>query len=313
MLYICPHCNKDFRTDAKMGNTISCPLCSNEIELKENVDNSSTLGPQQGEITVEKSKNHISSEDKLSAEVVTENKNPHSASDHTNNRTAFNFDDNDQNYQCQWDLGSKDNYIEDLWDTFKTVLFKPSIFFKAIAVNTGYHRAYIFALIMFYLTIGATAAYQMGMFTSMSTFQYNPFDFIYSYVHAIPPVLAIGMILFGLIVIVPILAFIGFAVRAAIIHVCLMIVGGKTQSFEVTMRVVLYASAPVALGVIPILGGFVGGIWNIVLEIVGIKTVHNTSYARAIIAYILPMLLCCCLGVGLSFIIGGALFSSLIG
>jgi len=50
--------------------------------------------------------------------------------------------------------------------------------------------------------------------------------------------------------------------------------------------------------VVPIIGGFVGGIWTLVLEIIGLKEAHGTDYWRVILAVVIPVILalfCCCL------------------
>jgi hypothetical protein len=49
------------------------------------------------------------------------------------------------------------------------------------------------------------------------------------------------------------------------------------------------------LGVVPICGGIVGAIWAIVLVIIAGKLGHGTDWWRAILAYFLPIILCCCL------------------
>jgi hypothetical protein len=83
-------------------------------------------------------------------------------------------------------------------------------------------------------------------------------------------------------------------IASAILHVCLMIVGGAKQSFETTFRVVCFAEGSVSpLLVIPFCGGLVVGIWKIILYCIGLARAHETDTGRAVIAVLLPLIVCC--------------------
>ena len=71
-----------------------------------------------------------------------------------------------------------------------------------------------------------------------------------------------------------------------------------------TFRALAYGYTPGLLGVIPICGGVVGGIWAIVLVIIAGKLGHGTDWWRSILAYFLPTILCCCLLMGLATAMG---------
>jgi hypothetical protein len=107
---------------------------------------------------------------------------------------------------------------------------------------------------------------------------------------------AIGAMLFA-IIFTPIGVTIGAFVGSVISHLFLMIVGGAKRDFETTFRVVNYAAGSVApLSAIPILGPLVGGVWCIVLYVIGFSKAHEVSIGRAALAVLLPLFLCC--GVG---------------
>ena len=56
--------------------------------------------------------------------------------------------------------------------------------------------------------------------------------------------------------------------------------------------------------VVPVLGALVGGIWGLVIEIMGRAKVNNITYLRAAVAVFLPILACCtCVGVGAAIMI----------
>jgi hypothetical protein len=45
--------------------------------------------------------------------------------------------------------------------------------------------------------------------------------------------------------------------------------------------------------VIPFCGGLIAGIWKIVLYCIGLARAHETDTGRAVIAVLLPLIICC--------------------
>jgi hypothetical protein len=103
-----------------------------------------------------------------------------------------------------------------------------------------------------------------------------------------------GMYL-ALIFLMPVLVAIGLFISAAIYHVALLILGDGERGFAVTFRAVAYGDTATLLCVLPLCGGLIGGIWALVLAIIAAKLGHGTDWWKAILAYFLPMILCCCL------------------
>jgi len=91
----------------------------------------------------------------------------------------------------------------------------------------------------------------------------------------------------------PVLAAACVLISAAIYHLMLMLLGDGQRGFSVTLRAVAYGQSPVLLGVVPFCGGIIGGIWSIVLVILGAAYGHPTDGWRAAVAYFLPMIFCC--------------------
>jgi hypothetical protein len=104
--------------------------------------------------------------------------------------------------------------------------------------------------------------------------------------------MGVGWVL--LLILAPIFVVIGLFVGSAILHVCLMIVGGAKQGFETTFRVVCYAGGSVGpLLVVPFCGGVIAGVWRIVLNCIGLARAHETDTGRAVLAVFLPLIVCC--------------------
>ena len=98
---------------------------------------------------------------------------------------------------------------------------------------------------------------------------------------------------------------------AAILHLCLTLVGGARRSFETTFRVLCFAAGSTyPLMIIPLCGGLISGIWCIVLQCIGLARAHDTTTGKAALAVFLPLAICCggSLIIGLMFGTLGALF-----
>lgn len=115
--------------------------------------------------------------------------------------------------------------------------------------------------------------------------------------------LGFGTIL--IIVLLPVLLPLGFVIGSAILHVCLMLVGGAKQPFETTFRVMCFAAGSTyPLMIIPLCGGMISGIWCIVLECIGLARAHETSTGKALLAVLLPLIVCCGGGFFLAIVFG---------
>ena len=98
----------------------------------------------------------------------------------------------------------------------------------------------------------------------------------------------------AMIVILPIVFVMGIFISAVVAHLSLMIVGGAKKPYEATFRVVSYAGGACAiLQLVPVCGGLVMWIWSIVLMVVGFSEVHGIGKGRALVAVLLPMIVCC--------------------
>lgn len=105
---------------------------------------------------------------------------------------------------------------------------------------------------------------------------------------------AVGAII--AVVLAPILVPIGLFILAAILHLCLMLVGGLKESqagFEGTFRAVSYASVAQLANVVPLVGGLIVLVWAIILDVIGLTTLHRTSRGKATLAVLLPVAVCC--------------------
>jgi hypothetical protein len=105
-------------------------------------------------------------------------------------------------------------------------------------------------------------------------------------------------------VIVAALSPIFLFISAGIIHLCAMLFRSAERGFNATLRAVAYSSGPAILYIIPMCGGLIGGIWTLVLIVIGVWKTQRSSVGQAVGAVLVPvMLLVCC-------VCGAAIFAS---
>jgi len=180
---------------------------------------------------------------------------------------------------CLWEDMENLGFFKAFFGTIAEVLFHPTRFFSRMPVDKGLIRPLIFALVMGVLGGMFSLIYQFLMMASFGDF----FEAEGLAGFQLPIIIgsAIGL---------PIITVIGVFVVTAVLHVCLMIVRGNRRGFEATFRVIAYAMSTQILGIIPFLGGLIGAIWGLVIEIIGIRESHTISTGRAALAIFLPVL-----------------------
>jgi len=117
-----------------------------------------------------------------------------------------------------------------------------------------------------------------------------------------------GMGLVAQMIMAPIFIVIGIFIWSAILHLCMMLVGGLAESragFEGTFRVVSYSMVAQIANIIPVLGGMVSFVWAIILGVIGLATLHRSTNGKAIAAILIPIVLCC-----ICCVLGGLIFGA---
>ena len=93
--------------------------------------------------------------------------------------------------------------------------------------------------------------------------------------------------------------FVAFIIvlASAIYHLMLMLFGGAPYPYETTLRVVSYTTgATWVFNLIPLCGGLIGGLWGLVVIIIGLREAQEVPGGRAAAAVLVPillLLLCC--------------------
>ncbi len=159
-------------------------------------------------------------------------------------------------------------------DTWRSATFEPTSLFARIPHEGGSGPAVLYYLILGILLAGANLFWETltgGRETGLAPgAEFQPVMFF---------------------LLSPILLLLGLVISAAVIHVMLLLVRGATHSFGTSLRVLCYAYSPMIFGVIPLLGTVVGGVWMLVITVLGLAAAHETERWKAALAVLLPFLL----------------------
>src|SRR6266478_4513907 len=183
-----------------------------------------------------------------------------------------------------WDQRQEKGFFNAFIETLQMVLTKPGIAFTAMKREGGLAEPLLYALIGG--SFGAIIYFIYNfVFRSLALFpnRHNPLADLLG---------SLGWIV--LVILAPVFVVIGTFIGSAILHLCLMLVGGAKQSFEATFRVICFAGGSVnPLLVIPFCGGLIVGVWKVVLYCIGLSRAHETDTGRAVLAVFLPLIVCC--------------------
>ncbi len=191
---------------------------------------------------------------------------------------------------CPWEDQERLGFLEGLRLTLKQSLFSPRSFFSRLPRSGGLLVPLLYGMLI--ETVGTYGGYLWGFVFGNPLFSQGK------------PTGSMAILLGGL---VPLLVFFSLVAGALILHVCILMVGAAKEDFEATFRIACYTSGPDLLNVVPVLGTWIAALWRIYLTVVAVREIHETSTGRAVVAVLLPVILCC----GLLF--GGAIiiFTSL--
>ena len=199
-----------------------------------------------------------------------------------------------------WDDRQQKGFFTAFIETLQMVLTRPAEAFTVMKREGGFGEPLIYAVIGG--SVGAIVSFlfsllfhSFGMFTD----QRNPLGAMAG--------MGIGSI--GFIILAPLAIVIVLFIAAGIVHLCLMIVGGANQPFETTFRVLAFTQGSTGvLQLIPVCGGVIAAVWGIVVNCIGLARAHETDTGRAVLAVMLPVIVCCGGGLILAMMVGFGAF-----
>jgi len=196
-----------------------------------------------------------------------------------------------------------------LGDTVKGFVTSPGNTFRKIPVNSEFLRPLLYAIILGW--IGSWAEYIWSLLTSGVTEGLMGGGGGEADMGGMAVMGAMGI---WFAIFAPLMTTVIMFVGSGITHLVLMLVASDNRGYWGTFKVLCYAGGTASLAsLIPLCGSYAGGIWDIVLAIIGLAAVHRISQGKAALAVLLPVVLfCACIGVAAA-IFGTAMMAALGG
>jgi hypothetical protein len=201
-----------------------------------------------------------------------------------------------------WERRRIIGFAAGLTETTQQVLTAPESFFRRLSPTGGIPDPLFYGLIVSYIGLVAGLLYN-AVFNATFGSAFNSFGDRPELARIMPFVQG-GVGLVVNLILGPVFIAVWLFIWSGIVHLLLLLLGGGARGFEGTFRVVAYASASNLIQIVPLCGSFVGGVYGIVLAIIGLSAVHGDSKGKTAAAVLLPLVLCCCccaLGLGVMF------------
>ncbi|MCF8061886.1 MAG: YIP1 family protein [Deltaproteobacteria bacterium] len=161
--------------------------------------------------------------------------------------------------------------------SFVSVLFSPAVFFRNLHCRNGLKEP--FAVGLLFGSLGA----MVSLF----------WDFVLAVwglgggINALASRFNVSLLFPLLLVLSPLMVGAALFVMSGVLHAFLWMARGSKHGFEGTFRVVAYGQMTQIFGAVPFLGGLIGGLWYMVVLVIGLREIHETTYGRVILAFLL--------------------------
>jgi predicted Zn finger-like uncharacterized protein len=200
----------------------------------------------------------------------------------------------EKRHATPWERRSQLGLWASIKRTLGSVMFSPKRAFSTMPVRGGLREPLAFGLLVGSISI------MFGFF----------WDFLIAHSGFVKPwggfpiSLSSPLLFLFFIFLAPLLEAINILVTSLIIHLLLLLVGAGTNKFEATFRVVAYSQATRVWSIIPVIGSPIGWVWRSIVQIIGLKEAHDTSYGRIVVAFLIPLaMLIVVIAVGAFFLI----------
>jgi len=206
-----------------------------------------------------------------------------------------------------WEKRKELGLFKALLQTWKEVLFNPTVSFARMKTSGGFKAPLLFNLTMIAIYAFFTTIYQLVLFTvftAAGSAQDDSSSLSGTIRAGLPPLANVGVML----VAIPLLVGLTF-LSAGIMHGCLALFKGTSKNYEATYRVICYSYSTWIFSLVPCAGGIVSSIWWVVSTIIGLSKVHRTEGWRAALAVLFPVFAC----MGIMIVLYIAIISAVVG
>jgi hypothetical protein len=203
-----------------------------------------------------------------------------------------------------WERREQIGFFPALVETTQQALTGPEAFFREMAVTGGIVPPLFYGVAIGYVGLVASTLYSLAFQVTMGGL--GTFVQRSGPLHRLAPFLEGGVSLVANLILGPVFLAVGLFIWSGIVHLMLLVLGGARRDFEATFRAIGYSQAASIIQVIPLCGSLIGGIYGLVLMIIGVSHAHGISKGQAAAAVLVPLLVvCCCCAAGFGLAMGG--------
>ena len=189
-------------------------------------------------------------------------------------------------WEQRYSIGFFNGFVQ----TVSMILTRPTEAFTVMRTEGGFGDPFLFGVIggsigVIIWTLFSAAIHSLGWAAAFS--HQNSLDNLMGASVG-------GAVLVARLIVAPIFIAIGLFIWAALVHLFLMMAGGANKTFETSFRALSFAYGATALfAVVPCCGGIIAVIWGLIADCIAIARSHETDIGRAVIAVLLPLVVCC--------------------
>jgi hypothetical protein len=163
--------------------------------------------------------------------------------------------------------------------TWKGATIDPGRFFSRTPRDRGTGPALLYYLALGILLAGATLFWDsMGFMANAAGSESLAGEFGYG---AVSPLVRF--------LLSPVILLVALYLSAGVVHLLLLMFGGAKHGFGTTVRVFCYAYSPALFGIVPLVGPLVGGVWSVVISIIGLREAHQAATWKPVVAVLVPL------------------------
>lgn len=198
----------------------------------------------------------------------------------------------------EWEQNCRRHPLQSFVLTAKEIIVSPVPFFRRLKVSDRLFPVVAYAVIV--QTVGALIV--VGYQTLFIFLKPAILGALFQSIRPedIASGLAVPLIFGAVVLLTPVLSFIGIFLSAAINHFFLWILKGTKNGFNATLHAVSYSATAQLFVIIPIFGGL-AGIYQMILLIIGLKELHDCPWWKSVLTVLIPVIVCC---LGFVFLIG---------
>ena len=173
-----------------------------------------------------------------------------------------------------------------LVETWRRSVFEPGAFFA----GGPFDRAAVRPVLYYLLVSVLAAALSLTWGTLLPTMQPGLVETLAGILNVALPDAADGTGAAGRLAdffLTPFWAVLYLVVASLLLHAFVLVLVPGRRSLTATVRTICYACGPGVFVIIPFIGGWVAGIWGVVLTVIGLREAHRTTTGRAFAAWLL--------------------------